>query len=158
MNITSQLKTLPLISAIALGLVLSPTLSMADDGNRGRDKTQYSHDRGQSNKMTRNKFNNRADHRRETSKKHGNRYVGNANDKYRHDKKSHKYKSDHRYNGAHDNHRYHKHGNHNHHYTGHKHTNYLDHDHRYRKQYIDLDNLRFMFGLHTGNFDIIFRD
>lgn len=158
MNITSQLKTLSLISAVALGLILSPTLSMADNGNRGHNKDQYSHDRGQAH----NKAKNKAVHRRDTHKKQKQSYVASPMGHRGHVKPSHKYRSDHHYGRAGKNHNYHKHGghghNHNYEYSSHSHSRNVHHDYAHRGQYAGLDNLRFMFGLHTGNFDIIFRD
>ncbi len=158
MNIISQLKTMSLISAIALGLILSPALSMADDGNRGHKKNQYSHDRGQAH----NKAKNKAGHRIGSHNKQKHSYVVNPMGHRGHVKPSHKHRSDHHYDRARKNHNYHKHGghghNHNYVYSSHSHSHYVNHDHAHRGEYVDLDNLRFMFGLHTGNFDIIFRD
>ena len=158
MNIISQLKTLSFISAVAFGLILSPTLSMADDGNRGHKKDQYSHDRGQ----MKNKAKNKAVHHGESHKQRGNSHVANAMGYRGHVKQSNKHRSDHHYDRARKNHNYHKHGghghNHNYVYSSHSHSRHVNHDHAHRGQYVDFDNLRFMFGLHTGNFDIIFRD
>ena len=152
MNIIPSLKTLPLISAIAFGLALSPTLSMAADGNRGDHKMKYSHDRGQSHKNGHG--------RHKTGKSQRNSPVAHAVNKHRQEKQGHKHRSNNHYDRAYGNHMYHKHGNHghNHAYSDHNHTNYVYHDYGYRGQYVDLDNMRFMLGLHTGNFDIIFRD
>ena len=156
MKIITSLKTLPLISVIALGLALSPTLTMADDGNRGGQKTQYSNDRGQSHNKTHNKGNRRGD----AAKNHSRRYVANSFVQRRHDKQSHKHKAKNHYDRRYDDHGYHRHGAHGHKHvsTTHNHRHTVIHDYGYRAPYVDLDNMRFMLGLHTGNFDIILRD
>ena len=153
MKSMTTLKTLPLISALALGLALSPTLSMADDDKRGGQKTHYSHDRGQSH----NKTHNKGAYRGEIAKNHSRRYVANSFDQRRHEKQSHKHKTKNHYDRSNGYHRHGTHG-HDHVYTGHHHRHTVIHDYGYREPYVGLDNMRFMLGLHTGNFDIILRD
>ena len=74
MNIISNIKNLSLISAIALGLALSPTLSLADNGNHGRDTNKYKHDRGQSHNTTYNKGHSRS----ASANRHGNNHVAHT--------------------------------------------------------------------------------
>ena len=150
MNVITPLKNLSLISAIALGLALSPTISMADKADRGHNKPQYSHDRGQSR--------NKGHGRHESRKSQRNSYVTRSLENRRHGKRQHQ--SNINYGKIHGNNAYHAHGNrgHNHGHSSHNHTNYVVQDYGHQDHYIGLDNLRFMFGLHTGNFDIIFRD
>lgn len=150
MNVITPLKNLSLISTIALGLALSPTISMADNADRGHNKTQYSHDRGQSR--------NKGHDRHESRKSQRNSYVARSLESRRHGKRQHQ--SNIHYGRIHGNNAYHTHGNHghNHGHSSHNHTNYVVRDYAHQDNYIGLDNLRFMFGLHTGNFDIIFRD
>ena len=145
----TSLKTLPLISVLAIGLVLSPTLSMADNGDRGRHKTQYS-DSGQSHSKGHkrsNKHSNKAHY-----KSHGKSHKEN----YRHSSKHHYTKG----RGHHNAHANYKRGfnNHHDHHRGDHHTSYVVNDHHYSDYSYGLDPLRFMIGLHTNNFDIIFRD
>ena len=148
----TSLKTLPLIGVLAIGLVLSPTLSMADNGDRGRHKTQYSHDGGQSHSKGHKRSNTHSN--KAHYKSHGKSHKGN----YGHSSKHHYTKG----HGHHNNHGHYKRGFKNlrhDHQNSHRahHTTYVVNDHHY-SDYYGLDPLRFMIGLHTNNFDIIFRD
>ena len=140
----NNLKTLPLIGALAISLALWPTLSMADKGDRGGHKNKYSHDDRQSHSKGRNSHNNKRHY-----KSRGNSHKSN-----------HGYSSKHRYNkgyGAHKNHAHYKRDHHGGH-RAHNHTTYVVNDRHYSDYSYGLDPLRFMIGLHTNNVDIIFRD
>ena len=150
MKSLTSLKTLPLISVLAIGLALSPTLSMADNGDRGRHKTQYSFDGGQSHSKGHKRSNTHSNKRH--YKSHGKSHES-----------KHGYRSKHHYNkghGHHNDHAHYKRDRHNHRYDNHRgqHTTYIVNDHHYSDYSYGLDPLRFMIGLHTNNFDIIFRD
>lgn len=147
MNIRSTIKTLPLIGVLALGLVLSPMTAMADQSDRGSHKGQYSHD----NSKKHNKAHKNArPHKVHEYDRRGHKHAGNKHyDKRysRHNKHS---------NNKHFRHSHrdkHRHGS-----RRHSHSYYVVNDHRHHDHYIDFDDLRFMIGLHTDNFDIIFRD
>ncbi len=150
----TSLKTLPLIGVLAIGLVLSPTLSMADNGDRGRHKTQYSHDGGQSHSKGHkrsNKHSNKA-HYKSHGKSHKGDYGHSSKHRYT---KGHGHYNDHaNYKRGFNNHRYDHHDNH----RGHHHTTYVVNDHHYSDYSYGLDHPGLMIGLHTNNFDIIFRD
>ena len=137
MNIRSTIKTLPIIAALAIALAMSPNTAMADKGDRnahkGQYSKQYSHDAGRSHNRT----------RKDTRLHKGYAHHGHGHKKVR---KSH---PDMYYGG-------HKHKGH--HHRRHSHDHYVVHEHGYRDHYVDFDNLRFMIGLHTDQFDIIFRD
>ena len=142
----NSLKTLPLIAALAIGLALWPTLSMADKGDRGGHKNKYSQDNRQSHSK---------------GDKHRNSHSNKGHYKSRDNshKSNHGYSSKHRYNkghGHHNDHVYYKRK----HHAGHRdhHTTYIVNDHHYSDYSYGLDPLRFMIGLHTDNVDIIFRD
>lgn len=149
-NITNsriQLKTVPLITVLALGLAFAPLSAMAGNGNRGHQKSEHSnssgkhHNKGQyrSEKHTYRepRHNN---HKRSLGRKlnhdHGTRYSSHHN--RGHDKHVRHYpRYDHR---------------------GHGTTHYVVNDYYPRDHYVDFDHLGFMIGLHTNNFDIMFRD
>jgi hypothetical protein len=147
MNIISKLKTLPIVGALAIGLALSPALSMADNGNHGSHKKQYSQNTGKSHDK-----HYRADKHKEPRKivhsydKRGHKKASRSHygKPYGHDKGHVHYKRD-------------KHR-HNHNHRGHSHTHYVVNDYGYRDHFIDFDDLRFMIGLNTNNVDIIVRD
>jgi len=154
MNINTPLKTLPLLAVLAVGLVLSPTLSMAGNGDRGHHKEKYSHDIGKSHSKGHNKVQHRSN--KHSVKTHGKSHKDNHSHRSeRHYSKGH---------GHYNKHAYYKRGHHKHgydhhkHYRGHSHTHYIVNDHYYSDGLFDLDNLRFMIGLHTNNLDITFRD
>lgn len=150
----TSLKTLPLISALAIGLVLSPTLSMADNGDRGRHKTQYSHDGGQSHSKGHKGSNTQSNKRH--YKSHGKSHKSN----HGHSSKHHYAKG----HGHHNDHAHYKRGinkyryDHQNSHRGHHHTSYVVNDQHYSDYSYGLDHLGFMIGLHTNNVDIIFRD
>lgn len=153
MNMKNSLKTLPVIAALAIGLALAPMTSMAKgDRHESHQSERYSHDGGKHHKKS-HKRRGDAHDRDSRGHKHGH--------KMRHAKQHrHGYKHGHKHG--------HKHRGHKH--RGHRHDrvvfvdNYDHYDDRYgfgrdyRDRYIDLDDLRFMVGIHTGNFDLIFRD
>lgn len=151
MNIISTIKTLPLISLFAISLALSATPSIADNAKHERNKSQYSQDRGKSQNYG---------HRQNMDKGQRDRQVSHVSVTRDHKKRNHKYPSGSHHRSAHTDKRHHKQGNHvyRNNHSGHVHRNHVNHDHMYLGQHIGLENLRFMFGLHTGNFDIIFRD
>jgi hypothetical protein len=142
-----SLKTLPLIAALAIGLALLPTLSMADNGDRGGHKKQYSHDDRQSHSKghkSSNTHSNKGHYKsHDNSHKSKNRYSSKYRNKkgYGHDNSHAHYKP-----VYHDRHR------------AHHHTTYVVNDRHYSDYSYGLDPLRFMIGLHTNNVDIIFRD
>lgn len=140
MNMKTHLKALPVMAALTIGLAFAPTASMADDDDRGRGHS-YSHDGGKHDK----------------GKLRAKRYE--RGDKHRYDKKHRKH---HKHRGHYYGHRHgHKHKHYRHDHHGHRPAyvvNNYGHDHYYRDRFIDLSDLRFMIGVHTGNFDLIFRD
>lgn len=149
MNIITTLKTLPLLAVVTVGLVLSPTLSMAGNGDHGQHKAKYSHDAGKSHSKNHNKGKYRGN--KHSYKTHGQSHKGkHSRRSERHSSKGH---------GHHRKHDYYKRG-HNDHYDhrGHSHTNYIVNDHYYPDNIIGLDHLRFMIGLHNDILDITFRN
>ncbi len=146
----TTLKSLPLLTLLAAGLVLSPTMAMAGHGDRSHSKGQYSHDDNRSHSKGHkrsNKHSNKAQY-----KSHGKSHKGN----YGHSSK-HLYTKGH---GNYNDHGHYKRGftNHHDHHRGNQQTTYVVNDHYYNDYSYGLDPLRFMIGLHTNNFDIIFRD
>jgi len=140
MNFIPKLKVIPLTAIIALGLALSPTLSMADNKNHGRQKDQYSHDGGKSHiKAQRN----------EQHIVHGYDKRGKGHVTNNYFGKPHVARSKHVYYA---NYPY----RHEHH--GHSDVEYIVVDHDHHDHYVDYDDVRFKIGVHTGNFDIVFRD
>jgi len=148
MKSISAIKSIPAIALLALGLALSSSPAMADKGERSSHKgemaKQFSHEASRSHRDTL-KPGKRTEHRR-------------------HDGKSHKWTRkdrDHRYYISHDGGKYKRHKHHAHR-DGHRHV-YRGYPHSHRvvsrhDHYFDLDELRFMVGLHTDRFDIILRD
>ena len=149
MNTISPLKAMPIIAALAIGLALAPTASMADNGNRGNHKGQSSQDYSRSHSKADSKKQHRRDKREHGSKRH------NVN---RHDRHSNKTVTRNYYGKPHKYRNNHKHYGHDHHRNNHSYTNYVVHDYVDRDRYVGFDDLRFMIGLHSDNFDIIFRD
>ena len=149
----TTLKSLPLLTLLAAGLFLSPTMAMAGHGDRSHSKGQYSHDGGQSHSKGQKRSNTYSNKRH--YKSHGKSHKEN----YGHSSKHHYTKerghyNDHgHYKRGFNNHRYDHHD----HHRGH-HTTYVVNDHYYNDYSYGLDSLRFMIGLHTNNLDIIFRD
>jgi len=141
-------KTIPLLTLLSAGLMLSSPMAMADKGDREHSKEYSSHHRQQSH-------NN--DYRRDNKHAYFS-HKGNHRSEHRYDR-------DNRHNShsyyrpkEHYEHRYNRHVEH----RSYPHTTYIVNDHYYsdygyRHGYI-LDNLGFMIGLHTNNFDVTFRD
>lgn len=153
MKTLTTLKTLPLIGLLAVGLALSPMVSMADDDDRGRgkDRVYQKHDGGKGHSRNAGKS-----HRRDK----GNFVRGHNKSYARSHNKGHKsgHKHGHSYNKSYG----HKHYGHTHKvYRPHSHNHgHVDHvvvtDHH---DYIsDYDRFRLMLGLHFDNIDIILRD
>ena len=143
MKLLTTLKTLPLVSILALGLALAPTASMADKGDRGQ-KERYSQHGGKSFK---------GDKRGHKDRGHGYGHTKKGHDKHGYDRHgSHgRHQVGHAHGHGHDRHAHHNS------YAGHSHNNYIVRDYG-NQHYLGLGNLRFMLGLHTDNVDIIFRD
>ena len=140
MNIKSTLKTLPLLGILATSITLSPGLVYAENNQRAHQNDT---------KHVRKASDNKHDY--------SNRHV--HNEQYRHNEsKSHKH-NQHRMAHSHDWKVKHKH---NHRHDGHRH-----YDDRYIRNYgnshvlqhhLQTDRLRFIFGIHSDNFDIYIRD
>lgn len=143
MKTLSTLKTLPLIGLLAMGLALTPVVSMADDDNRGRGKDRVYQ-----------KYDGGKGHYRDSARSH-RRDKGAYNRGHGHKKgfarghyKGHKNVVNNYYSSGH------KHHGHKHHGHGHKHVDHvIVHDH-----YSSYDPFRLMLGLHLDNIDIIYRD
>jgi len=138
MKTLSTLKTLPLIGLLAMGLALAPTVSMADDDDRGRgkDRVYQKHDGGKGHNRDAGKS-----HRRD--KTYYNHGHGHKKGFARGHNKGHKHVYNNHYNVGHK-----------HHGHGHKHVDrVIVHDH-----YSSYDPFRLMLGLHLDNIDIIYRD
>jgi len=147
MNTLSTLKTLPLIALLAMGLALSPAISMADNDkrDRGHDRVSTRHDGGKGHHRDGGKS-----HRRD--KGHFDRGHGYS--------KGHKsgHKRVHSYNKGHG----HKHHGHTHkvyrpHRHGHGHADHVVVNNHY-DHLSEYDRVRLMLGLHFDNIDIIYRD
>jgi len=147
MKTLSTLKTLPLIALLAMGLALTPLVSMADDDDRGRgkDRTYQKHDGGKG-------------HYRDGGKSH-RRDKGHF-DRGHSYSKGHKsgHKRVHSYNKGHGR----KHHGHTHkvyrpHNHGHGHVDHVVVNNHY-DHLSDYDRFRLMLGLHFDNIDIIYRD
>lgn len=164
MKLLSTLKTLPVVSVLALGMALSPTLSIADNDKRGRDQAR-SHDSGKSynkGQMRSDKRDGRAtrsynkhDYKYRSTKRHGKRHghgkhIVNYKNKFGGHGHGHGHKHKHGHSG------------HNHRHSDHSHTNVIVHDvgvYDYaRRHYLSLNDLGFTFGLHGSNFDFVIRD
>lgn len=145
MNLIPKLKIIPLATVIFLGLSLSPALSLAADKGHdkdyGRQQKQQSHDTGKSNFRQ---------PRKEVTVAHG--YDGrgpNRGVKNYHKTPIVKY----------DRHVYYRGVPYRHH--AHDRVNYIVVDNDCRDchdHYVEYDDVRFKIGVHTGNFDIVFRD
>lgn len=153
MKVISTLKIAPLAGVLALGIALSPVAVMADNAERGRDKGQYSHEKGKS-------F-NKGSHGKKTDvhkKVQPQRHLGDAHNARGFNGRSRKQVITNYYvkpHGKHKNkviYRYEHDGHHGHPYYRHEHHHVVyDHYHVY-------DDIRFKIGVHTGNFDIVFQD
>lgn len=147
MNIITTFKTLPVIGALVLGLALAPNVALAEKGDRGNHKGQYSQDTGKTHNKARK---NNKQHKVHVNDRHGHKNLRKGhNDKYYSQHNSRK----HNRHGSHAHRDNHRHG-----YGGHTHSHYVVNHHDHHDRYIDFDDLRFMIGLHTDNFDIILRD
>jgi len=149
MNFIPKLKIIPLATVIALGLALSPSVTLAGDKSHDKDyrgqKNQYSHDAGK-NRIKQPRIEQHVT-RSDVRRGHGP-VVKNYRRKPYIVRNKHVYYRDRPYGHEH---------------YGHGHTEYivLDHDHHDHYvdyEYIDLDDVRLEIGVHTGNFDIVFRD
>jgi len=153
-NVKTSLKTLPLLAVLAVGMSLSPSISIAGKGDHGKHKEKYSHNSGHKSGKAHHRDNHRVN--KQAYRSHGNSHRNNRG----HGSKDH-HGSRH---GHYKHHAYNKHDNHgrgyvyNHAHGGHGHTSYIVNDYYYREPYYVLDPLRFMIGLHTDNLDIIFSD
>ena len=132
----STLKTLPLAAVMAMGLSLTPAITLADDGDRGRHKEHH----GQQKEKPRH-YNHGHQHR------DYDRHESRNHPKWKRHELKHVIKHDIR-NRDH-----------------HEHYHRQPRDQRYiivpdygHQHYLGLNDLRFIFGLHTDNVDIIFRD
>jgi hypothetical protein len=149
MNSIPKLKIIPLATVIALGLALSPSVTMAGDkqydSNHKGQKSQYSHDAGKTRiKQPRiEKHVTRGDDRRGhgpvIKNHHIKPYIVHSKKVYYRDRP------------------------YGHEHYGHGRTEYIivDHDHHAHYvdyEYVDFDDVRLQIGVHTGNFDIVFRD
>lgn len=147
MNLIPKLKTLPLATVIALGLALSPTLSIAGDKDydkgHGRSNKQFSHESSKPRIKQQ---------RKEQVVTHG--YDRHGIKGYGHDKVINNYYS--RPHAEHSRHVYYRNDPYRHHH--HDHEKYIIVDHDHHEHYVDMDDVRFKIGIHTGNFDIVFRD
>jgi len=127
------MKTLALSGALAVSMVLTPALSMADNGDRDHHRDKYSVDAGKHHNKG-HKIDHRQSSKHYYSKSHHghNRHVIYA-------PAHHKHRSD----------RGHQ---------GHTHVNYVVNEHYHSSHHHDLDRLRLMIGLHTDNFDIFLHE
>lgn len=138
MNIISTFKTLPLLGAFAIGLTMTPTLSVADGNDRGRHNERHTQQSAHNNQSQ-----HRGNIRNHSKQRHQNQHGHNQRTQHRHGNK-HK-QIVHNYNG---------HNRNRHQYT------YAQHRVRFSqpRHFLSLSNLGLMFGLHTDNVDIIYRD
>lgn len=165
MNISSKLKTLPILGSLALALISAPAIAVADNAKREQNRGQYSqkadksHYRGESNRQHRQQGEHRGQQRNghnrhgynDYAHNHGHKYAFNKSHKKHHKHRRHGHNSHHRH--PHYGHRHgHSHGQHNHYQS-----NVIVRPQRHTP-YLNLNDVRFMFGLHTDNVDLIFRD
>lgn len=167
MNITTFLKSLPFMAVLGLSLGLTPILSMAETGHPSQYKQQ--HPRTEKPKHIKHHWK----HKRTSGDfKPYNDHVYNARHRNheveynRHrnhdsmDRHSNRRHHDRKYRRKHQrNHHGHRHNRHNH-YDRHQHRHHSGHrhDHRYckdRRHHLNFADPRFVFGLHTGNVDIV---
>ncbi len=165
MNISSKLKTLPILGSLALALISAPAIAVADNAKREQNRGHYSqksdkpHYRSESHRQPQHRGEYRG-HQRDRHNRHGyNDYAQNHGHKYafnKSHKKHHKYRKHHK----HGHYGHHRHPHHGHGHNHHSHNHYQSHVivRPERRAYLDLSDLRFMFGLHTDNIDLIFRD
>jgi len=145
MNFIPKLKIIPLATVIALGLALSPAVTMAGEKDHKGQKSQYSHDAGKTRiKQPRieqhvTRGGERRGHGPVIKNHHIKPYIMRSKKVYYRDRP------------------------YGHEHYGHGRTEYIivdhdHHDHYVDYEYIDLDDVRLEIGVHTGNFDIVFRD
>ena len=137
MNIISTIKTLPLLGAFAIGLTMTPALSVADGNDRGRHNDRHtqqnvhynqSQHRGNIRNHSKQGYQNLHGHKR-TNRRHGHKHQQIV----------------HNYNG----------------YNRNRHqAPYVQHSVQFSqpRHFLSLSKLGLMFGLHTDNVDIIYRD
>ncbi|MBT8438210.1 MAG: hypothetical protein KJO91_00680 [Gammaproteobacteria bacterium] len=167
MNISSKLKTLPILGSLALALISAPAIAVADNGKREQNRSHYSqkadkpHHRGESRRQHRQPDVHRGQHRNGHNRRGYNDYAHNHGHKYAFNKGHKKHHKKHHKHGHYGHHR-HPHYRHGHgHAYGHNYRNHYQSQvivRPERRAFVDLRDLRFMFGLHTDNLDLIFRD
>lgn len=167
MKFIDTVKNLPLLSLLAFSLAASPSLSMAGDNNRGHDKKQHSRDGasyGHKRGDKRTPHQQRRQYIKHSKKQHQGVYAYGQNRNY-----GPKHAFNKHHGKKHNAHQHNQHNQHRHGYGhGHGHNHTQNHSNRYQRNIIveerrypnnyNLRDLRFMFGLHTNNFDIILRD
>lgn len=178
MELTKTLKTLPLMGILAFSLGLSPSIAVADNSDRGNYKKQHSRDANRQHNNGRYRADKpkhikqqRRQEKKHRNSAHHNEYANrrqqrnhdshnsHRNHEHGYQQNHHKQRKHHRKQHRHHNgHKYYSHQHYGRDY-GHRHSSHSiaeyitnDHDRRY---YLNLSNQRFMFGLHTGNVDII---
>jgi len=158
MKFIETVKTLPLLSLLAFSLAVSPSLSMAGDNNRGHDKKQHSRDEasyGHKQGDKRSTYQQRRQYIKHSKKQHQGAYAYGQNRNYGH---KHAFNKHHGKKHNAYQHNQHRHGhNHRQNHSNRYQRNIIVEERRYPNNY-SLRDLRFMFGLHTNNFDIILRD
>jgi len=133
MKLTTVFNTLALPGLLAASLVLSPLNAMADnDGHHAYTRKHESHQRHADNRHYRSKH-----------------YYG------KHHSGRHRTHRDHD-SGKHYGHRYGR--VYSYEYGRPHHRSYIVNEYYDNDDYIGLDRLRFMIGLHSNNLEIIFRD
>lgn len=135
MKTITTLKTPPKILILAgsmlIGLALMPATAIASND---RGDGYRSHSKQHTSK-----------HQKSERPRHGNKYTNEHRRGY----------DRHAYDRHHAGHKSKKHRGH-HYHPRHRNTRYVAHNYGHHHGY--LDRLGFQIGLHTGNFDIVFRD
>lgn len=155
MKIISALKALPVASLLIMGIVLSPAIAMADNGDRGRTKSEHSFDSGQSHNV-RDRHRDKSTHKKQQNERHiVRKYDRNSHghNKYRHGHVIQKHNG--KPYAKHKKHVYYHYDQHGQNHKPHHHDNYIVHHHEH---YDVFDDVRFKIGIHTGDFDIVYRD
>ncbi|MDH5472945.1 MAG: hypothetical protein OEY61_08820 [Gammaproteobacteria bacterium] len=138
MNILSTLKMLPLLGIVATSITLSPGLVYAENNHR-MQQNDTRHERIAN------------DNRHADSHRHGHNEGYRHNEAKRHKRKEHRIAHSHDWRVKH-----------NHRHDGHRHyvDSYIrDYGNSYLLQhYLQTNQLRFMLGIHSDNFDIVIRD
>ena len=136
MNNKTLFEKLSLLALLASSIALTPSIALADRGDRDHSRGNYSNDEHRSHS-------NRYDYRPSGKRHQAYKRYGSVHKQSRghgHHKNHVRYK--HRYDGR-------RHNNH---------TTYVVNDHYYANDFYLRNPLRFMIGLHTNNIDIILRD